>query len=116
MGKGTREELFAVESRLNRSFWACAVTLVLLLIGIYVTLRTESAGARVATMVVLLMMLRAYVWYATAAGAAARALGQEAWKYVTWTLAAPVLSLLPIPVVSMLIPASPPATHFLLGG
>ena len=42
-------------------------------------------------------------------------LGEKAWPYVTWILAAPILSLVPIPIVSTLIAASPLSIKFLLG-
>lgn len=57
-----------------------------------------------------------YVWFAMAAGAAARALGGTAWHYIVWILASPVLSLVPIPLVSTVIAVSPLSIKFLLGG
>jgi hypothetical protein len=65
----------------------------------------------------------AYVWYALAAGMAARALGSPGWRYVVWILAAPfvalIVALLPIPLLSSaastVISVSPLSIKFLLG-
>lgn len=67
-------------------------------------------------LVLSVLQLGFYVWYAKAAGTAATAIGENGWKYVVWILAAPFLALLPIPIVSTLIAASPLAIKFLLGG
>ena len=63
-----------------------------------------------------LLQIGAYVWYAIAAGRAASALGDSGWKFVVWIVVAPFLALLPLPVISSLIAASPLAIKFLLGG
>ena len=64
----------------------------------------------------LVVQIGLYVWFAIAAGAAARALGGTAWHYVVWILASPVLALVPIPIVSTVIGVSPLSIKFLLGG
>jgi hypothetical protein len=56
------------------------------------------------------------VWFAFAAGAAAKLLGDNGWKYIVWILAAPFLASIPIPIVSTLIAVSPLSIKFLLGG
>ncbi len=62
------------------------------------------------------MQIGLYVWFAIAAGAAARALGGTAWHYIVWILASPILSMIPIPLVSTVIAVSPLSIKFLLGG
>jgi hypothetical protein len=57
-----------------------------------------------------------YVWFALAAGAAAKALGGTAWHYIVWILVAPFLALAPLPLVSTVIAVSPLSIKFLLGG
>jgi len=61
------------------------------------------------------IQLASYVWYAIAAGGAARVLGDKGWTYVAWILAAPFVAKVPIPIVSTLIAVSPLSIKFLLG-
>ena len=75
-----------------------------------------SAGIVVATAGLLVVQIGLYVWFAIAAGAAARALGGTAWHYVVWILVAPILARVPIPIVSTVIGVSPLSIKFLLGG
>lgn len=111
--------LIAAESRLNRSFWAAVVTVLGSLCWmLFVTGPTVDAGSSAATAanVLLVLQLGAYIWYAVAAGGAARVLGDPGWKYIAWILAAPLLARLPIPIVSTIIGVSPLSIKFLLGG
>lgn len=119
MPKPSLDELFAVESRLNRSFYACVLVMGALLVWLFVVARTDGGDQGPGLWIGLglaILLLSGYVWYAVSAGAAASALGQPAWKYVTWTLVAPILSMLPIPIVSTIIAVSPLSIKFLLGG
>jgi hypothetical protein len=63
-----------------------------------------------------LALLPAYVWFAVAATRVARALGKAWGGYLAWLLLAPLFSCLPIPVVSVLLTASPLSLKFLLSG
>ena len=113
------DELFAVESALNRSFVACVVALGATIVWTFVMMGAgpdEHGVLGWVGLALAIALVGAYVWYAISAGAAAKALGQTSWHFVVWTLAAPLLSRLPIPVVSTLIAASPLAIKFLLGG
>ena len=119
MAETSIEQLIKIESRLTRSFLAAAVALVAYLIWMFFIAlpRNSSTITLTPTGIVLgLVQLACYVWYAIAAGAAATAIGESGWKYVVWILAAPFLAQLPIPIVSTLIGASPLAIKFLLGG
>ena len=115
----TIEELIHVEARLNRAFlgYLCAVSAGLLwpmLVG--GRLAEPSAALVIAALAMFAVQVGVYVWFATAAGAAARALGGTSWHYVAWILAAPFVALLPIPLVAMVVAASPLSIKFLLGG
>jgi hypothetical protein len=81
--------------------------------------------------IISLVTLGSYVWYAFAAGSAARMLGSSAWKYVVWILLSPVLSivltvvlvltlggvgLFLASIIRTVVNASPLAIRFLLGG
>ena len=114
MAKPSVEELMAVESRLNRSLVACV--LAVLASFIWTFLARPGSGVGWVSLGLLLLQMGCYVWFAIAAGAAAKILGEAAWKYVVWILAAPFLALVPIPVVSTIIGVSPLSIKFLLGG
>ena len=113
------EELLRAEARLTRSFWAAAVGVIGTLLWVmFVTGGQEDAGSGLGQVsgVLLLLQLAFYVWYAIAAGGAARVLGDKGWKYVAWILVAPFLAQVPIPIVSTIIGVSPLSIKFLLGG
>jgi hypothetical protein len=104
-------------TNLTRSFGLCAVLFVLNLLapamlGLPYTTRTAPAA-----LLLSLSMFGAYIWYAVAAGLAARALGEPGWKYAVWILAAPIAAavLAGIPVFPTLLSASPLSVKFLLG-
>lgn len=111
--------LLQAESRLTRSFWAAAVGVIgTLLWAMFVDGPSTDAGSGVAQagLIIVLLQFAFYIWYAVSAGAAAKVLGEAAWKYVAWILAAPFLAMIPIPIVSTLIGVSPLSIKFLLGG
>lgn len=112
------EELNARDTQLTRSFAAAVLSYLATLVWMFFLAPTDESGLPQVTgvsVVLALFQLGCYVWYAIAAGAAARTLGDAGWKYVAWILAAPFLALLPIPIVSMLIGVSPLSIKFLLG-
>lgn len=113
------EELLAVESRLNRSLVACVLAVLAGIGWTFFMVRAAGAqgpGAGLVGLGLLLLQLGCYVWFAISAGAAAKMLGEAAWKYVLWILVAPFLALIPIPIVSTIIGVSPLSIKFLLGG
>jgi hypothetical protein len=113
------EQLLRVEAGLSRSFigyvGAQAAQLIWMLF-----IASPAPGGRIQPSVTLgllvLFQLVFFVWYAVAAGAAAKALGDAGWKYVAWILLSPFVAMLPIPIVSTLIAVSPLSIKFLLGG
>jgi hypothetical protein len=119
MAKPSVDELMAVESRLNRSLVACVLAVLASFIWTFLAIKasaTTGSGAGLVSLGLLLLQVGCYVWFAVAAGAAAKILGEAAWKYVVWILAAPFLALVPIPIVSTIIGISPLSIKFLLGG
>jgi hypothetical protein len=115
----TVEQLIKVEARLTRSFAVAAGALILSIIWRFFIATPVRGGTVVMTpagVVLGLLQIGAYIWYAVSAAAAATAIGSRGWMYGGWILAAPFLAMLPIPVVSTLIGASPLAIKFLLGG
>ena len=111
------DDLLATESQLDRSFMACVVALLAQLA--LPALRRAMGlidpwwglGVFLALLVLLLGM---YVWFAVSVGRAEKAVGDNARLFVIWVLAAPLLSLVPIPLVSTAIIASPLSLKFLL--
>lgn len=106
------DDLLTADSHLTRSFIAAvAGALATMLWAIF-------AGTGFSWMygTVVLAQLGCYVWYALAAGEAAKALGETGWIYVSWILVAPFAALVPIPVLSTIIAVSPLSIKFLLGG
>ena len=118
MADATVEQLIKVESQLTRSFVGAVIGLLANLLWTFF-LAPRSPTGRIefgtVTIVLTVFQLALYVWYAKSAGAAASAIGEAGWKYVVWILAAPFLALLPLPIISTLIAASPLAIKFLLG-
>jgi len=114
------EQLQTADSRLTRSFIGCvAVFAASILWTLFVApAQAGDAGQPSVWIPLLLFVLQIafYVWYAIAAGGAAKVLGATKWHYVVWILLAPFLALLPIPVVSTIIGVSPLSIKFLLGG
>jgi hypothetical protein len=106
------DDLLTADSHLTRSFMAAvAAALATLLWAIY-------AGTALSWVYVTLVLVQfsSYVWYAVAAGEAAKALGETRAVYVTWILIAPFAALIPIPVLSTAIGVSPLSIKFLLSG
>jgi hypothetical protein len=96
---------------------ACAVLLGLIIVWTFMARIPDSslrAGPWISVGLTVLLM-GCYVWYAVAAGAAANALGERAWPYVTWAICGPIFSLCPIPFLSTVLQASPLAIKFILG-
>ena len=120
MSSASLEQLRSAQSRLTRGFVAYVLSLVLGVAALLVAHRsglTAEASIRSWLPVLLLLgvKLASYVYYAIAAGAAAKALGESGWKYVAWVLAAPILGMIPVPIVSAIINISPLSIKFLLG-
>jgi hypothetical protein len=115
----TIEELIDAEAGLSRAFIGYLFAVVSGLAWPMIASSfgpDPSAGIVVATLGLLVVQIGLYVWFAIAAGAAARALGGTAWHYIVWILASPILALIPIPLVSTVIAVSPLSIKFLLGG
>jgi hypothetical protein len=112
----TIEELQAADSGLTRSFIASVATGVAS-IGWALFVGPPPPGeAAWFPLLVLVCQVGAYVWYAIAAGRAAKVVGAVGWHYVVWILVSPFLRMIPIPIVSTIIAVSPLSIKFLLGG
>ncbi|HJR60881.1 MAG TPA: hypothetical protein VJ813_15835 [Vicinamibacterales bacterium] len=109
------EALIQADTRLSRSFVACVIAVLASIFWTLFIATPASANWSVTALVLAVVQLGCYVWYAVAAGGAARVLGDAGWKYIAWILAAPFLAKLPIPIVSTLIAVSPLSIKFLLG-
>jgi hypothetical protein len=113
------DELIDADTKLTRGFMGAVAGLAANLIWVFFLATPGADGVFrpiIVTIAMSLVQFATYVWFAIAAGRAAKALGLAQWKYVTWILAAPWLALLPIPIVSTLIGVSPLSIKLLLGG
>lgn len=115
--KYSTEDLLAIESRLG-SFLVCVAALLAYIawpFDVDAMPREWGPGVMLAVIVLgpLVLLLGAYLWFAVSVGRAEKAVGENATLFVLWVLAAPLLSVLPIPIVSTLI-ASPLSLKFLL--
>jgi hypothetical protein len=117
MAATTIEDLIHAEAGLSRAFGGYLFA-VLSSVAWPMVVAGQELGAAliVASLTLLIVQVGMFVWYAIAAGAAGRALDGTAWHYVAWILAAPILALAPIPLVSTVIAVSPLSIKFLLGG
>lgn len=116
MAESRFDELVQAETRLSRSFIAAVAALAVSLIWmLFIAGPEPAANPSGITLALLGLQFACYIWYAIAAGGAAKVLGDAGWKYIVWILAAPFLSRLPIPIVSTLIAVSPLSIKFLLG-
>ncbi len=107
------QELLTIEGRLNASLWVAVAAVA----GTFAWALFSGTGApRWVSLALALFQLVAYVWFAVCVGAAAAAVGETKWVYVAWVLAAPVLALVPIPILSTIIGVSPLSIKFLLSG
>ncbi|MEO5823056.1 MAG: hypothetical protein ABIT71_21340 [Vicinamibacteraceae bacterium] len=115
----TIEDLIHAEARLGRAFIGY---LFAVLSGVAWPMFVASQGADLssawiaASLGLLMVQAGLYIWFAIAAGSAAKALGDTAWHYILWILAAPFLALVPLPLISTVIAVSPLSIKFLLGG
>jgi hypothetical protein len=106
------DDLLTADSHLTRSFIAAAAgALATMLWAIFI-----GSALSWAYVTLVLVQFGCYVWYALAAGEAAKALGEPGGMYVTWILIAPFAALIPIPVLSIAIAVSPLSIKFLLSG
>ena len=119
MSAASIDDLVRAESGLNRAFVGYLIAVLgSLAWSMYWPTVPEAQRLNVVlvSMILLVAWIGLLVWYAIAAGRAAKALGATAWHYVAWILASPVLALVPIPLVSTVIAVSPLSIKFLLGG
>ena len=119
MAETTIDHLIRIDTQLSRSFAGAVVGLLANIIWtFFIAKPTPTGQIELGTVGIVLgvLQLGLYIWYAKCAGAAASAIGETGWKYVVWILAAPILALIPIPIVSGIISISPLSIKFLLGG
>jgi hypothetical protein len=114
------EQLLRVEAGLSRSFIGYVAGLAASVGWMLFLAPSATPGGRLAFTLPFVLILVfewvCFIWYAVAAGAAAKALGDAGWKYVAWILVSPFVAMVPIPIVSTVIAVSPLSIKFLLGG
>ena len=116
MAESEFDALVRAESLLTRSFMVAVGAVAIWLVWLLFIASPEQMNTTNPTMLTMsAIQLASYVWYAIAAGGAARVLGDKGWPYVAWILAAPFIAKIPIPFVSTVIAISPLSIKFLLG-
>ena len=116
MSESRFDAIEQADARLSRSFVAAVGALAATILWVLFLAGPGEATETSATSLVLMaVQFACYIWYAVAAGGAAKVLSDTGWKYIAWILAAPLLARLPIPLLSHLILASPLAIKLLLG-
>jgi hypothetical protein len=120
-GKLSVKDLYKIESRLNHGF-AAAVIALLLYLGISIffsPLARDPDRLFVYLLIaglVALLALCGYIWYIVSMYITARAIRKPAGLYLFWAIGGPILSLLPIPIVSIALAAAPLVIKFILSG
>jgi hypothetical protein len=110
------DALMAADTRLSRTFVVAVIAaLASLFWTLFIASPEQARTPDGVGLVLAVVQFGSYVWYAMAAGGAAKVLGDPGWRYVAWIIAAPFLAKLPIPIVSTLIAVSPLSIKFLLG-
>jgi hypothetical protein len=112
--------MLAIESRLDRAF-AIAVTAILCQIGWPLALvameQGDSRWGTIVFIVLSVLVLLAYVWYAIAVGKAARAVDRPGGLFTAWVLGAPFAAfLVRVPLLGTIIAVSPLSLKFVLSG
>ena len=107
------QQLLEIEERLHASLWIAVAAVASAIAWAFFS---GTDGPRWVATALALFQLGAYIWFAICVGEAAAAVGETKWAYVTWVLAAPVLALVPVPILSTVIGVSPLSLKFLLSG
>jgi hypothetical protein len=120
----TVKDLLGIESRLNRSFYAAVSAYIFsfvlgLFFGPLLNPRANLRENVMALLLVVVILLGAilafagYVWYVIAIYQTAKAI-HKPYGYLLWAILGPVLSILPIPIVSIALAVTPVTIKFLL--
>ena len=119
MSAASIDDLVRAESGLNRAFVGYLVSVLgwqAWTMAWPSLPRAQSLTWVLVTLMVMMISIGLTVWYAIAAGRAAKVLGGTPWHFVVWIIVAPWLGVIPIPFVNWVIAASPLSIKFLLGG
>jgi hypothetical protein len=115
------KELIGIEARLSRAFFAAVAAFIIYrAISIFSipSAGGPRAGLAVLLMIVLLFILAVagYVWYVVSIYLTATAIKKPRGLYLFWAIGGPILSLLPIPIISIVLSVTPLTIKFLLSG
>jgi hypothetical protein len=117
------KELMAIESRLNRSFYAAVIAVIIsIVLNAYLIApllrepRENVALIALAVSIGTLLALGGYIWYVVSIYATAKAMRKPFGLYLFWAIGGPILSLIPIPIVSRILSVTPLTIKFLLSG
>jgi len=115
------QTLNLLATRLNRSFYAAVISILVYLVLSMMVLPSIYRSQRTGAILVVLLIgfcfflaIAGYIWYVVSIGITTRRLEKPAALYILWLIAAPLLALLPIPVVSIIIGVSPLSIKYLI--
>jgi hypothetical protein len=122
--KLTTKDLQVIESRLNRSFYvAVSAVILFIVINAFLSPLILTPGKNAARLLLALVILAGgflafagYVWYVISIYKTAKAINKSYGLYLSWAILGPVLSLLPIPIISHVLAVTPLTIKFLLSG
>src|SRR5262249_59956933 len=104
----TIEDLLSTEARLDRSFAAAVVVYLAQAFGPVagrVLEQDRQAWAQWTEVGLTVLLFASYLWFAFAAGAAARRVGRSRLLVVGWIVLAPFLALLPLLILPTILGA-----------
>ena len=114
------KDLHAIEDRLNRGFYAAVIALLIYLaLAAYGSSFLDTASPLAVWILIIILVsflfaVAGYIWYVVSIARTTRALGKSSALYILWLLLAPILSLAPIPVISLIIGVSPLIIKFII--
>jgi hypothetical protein len=114
------QDLQEIESRLNRAFMAAVSSCILYLVigGMFGPMLLKPHAHKLplalAVIICLLLAFAGYIWYLISIYQTATAIHKSGGFFLTWAILGPVLSILPIPVISIALSVSPLIIKFLL--
>jgi hypothetical protein len=116
------KELMRIDARLNRAFYA-AVAAIIFYVAVSIfsisPVREPRSGSPALALIIVLFLILAvgaYVWYVVSIYLTATAIKKPTGLYLFWAIGGPILSLLPIPIISNVLTVTPLIIKFLLSG
>jgi hypothetical protein len=119
----TVKELLGIESCLNLSFYAAVIAFIFLYSISWFSLPfllEPRSNKTIALLLVIvagaILAFAGYIWYMVSIYKTAKAINKPGGLYLLWAIGGPILSQIPIPIVSIALAVTPLIIKFLLSG